>query len=604
MTRVGLVVAIALAGLAPAPALAAPAPSLFLGPPRLSEDGARLEFLVAPTRSAPGRLPLGDLEVLLDGSTAAVKDEPHAEYARRMTRSDPAWKPRLAVGLVFFWGQRAPQDLMNGLPELFRKFPANTTVYPVPYGQGHPSFVNPRAAADLTGGELDNLGFIQGEHPTLALALQFTQQQVLKHEQGARFLIVVTDGRDAQRGADPAGFEQLGQQLRADGMMVQVVSFPAAVEQAEARANVEALARGAGGPHLVAGSIAELTGAIEAASLAYLDSWQVGVELPFLLKGMGGQPRLTVRARVDGQPVSSERVVFVPAGGLRWWLVAGLLTLTITVAGGLWLLSMRRTGAGEALLDELQRQIRLGAPAQRIVLDLSRKFPQEVHRIARLDASRLGSGEYGVLKSEAGRALLLQVQQALEPDGEEQGSADLAGELAQAVTTGADPADAATRMRACLPDSVCGTFARTSFRDLLALLKQAAPRHPELATAAARQLVLAIQDKLRARTGEGVAVGWLVRAGGPGRRGETLPLEGETTLIGRDSKCSLSVSQDAQLAPQHATVVASEGVFVIRPVEGQVLVEGEIVEGEHRLADGETVELGAGAYVFKSVVAD
>jgi hypothetical protein len=34
------------------------------------------------------------------------------------------------------------------------------------------------------------------------------------------------------------------------------------------------------------------------------------------------------------------------------------------------------------------------------------------------------------------------------------------------------------------------------------------------------------------------------------------------------------------------------------------LVEGEIVEGEHRLADGETVELGAGAYVFKSVVAD
>ena len=56
----------------------------------------------------------------------------------------------------------------------------------------------------------------------------------------------------------------------------------------------------------------------------------------------------------------------------------------------------------------------------------------------------------------------------------------------------------------------------------LSRLRKAGQRYPILASPRSRGTALAIQDALRAQGGASLAVAWLVRAAGPGPRGETL----------------------------------------------------------------------------------
>ncbi|HEY0709933.1 MAG TPA: FHA domain-containing protein [Polyangia bacterium] len=580
------------------------AAALFSGPPRVDAERENLTFAVGAQQATPGRVVLEKLAVSIDGDPAGVVVESYPDIASQ--RAAAASKPGLAIGVLFFWGQGAPQELLEGLPKLMSRFPPNTPVYPVPYGEGHPSFVTPRVASDIAGGELDTLTLIPGERPVLARALRFAKQELLKEAADVRFLIVLTDGRDAEQGADANGFYRLGQELLSDRLVVQVVSFPAAVEPSESLANAAAIARGANGRHLTASGPADLAAVIEAASLSYLDMKQVSVPIPFGLRVLGGRPKLLIEAQANGRPVRLDLRGAVAAGPHRWWFVALFALIALGVAWQLFLRPSARGGGGPVreMLDELERQVRLGSPANRIVLDLSRKFPHLVDRITRLDPDTLPEGSYLVLKSDAGRVRLEEVQEQLSASRQDDRGGDLVEELARSVAADSDPGEAAVRLRACLPDGVCGAFARSSFRDVVKMLKDATPRHPELGSAAARQLVLSIQDRLRSERGEPVIVGWLIRAGGPGRRGQTLPINRPGTVIGRDAGCELSLSEDAQLATRHAIIVEQAGVFVIRPLDGQVRVEAEAVPTERGLVDGDTIELGAGAYVFKSVVFD
>ncbi|HEY0711265.1 MAG TPA: FHA domain-containing protein [Polyangia bacterium] len=585
--------------LAPAGAHAA---ALFSGPPRVDATRDNLTFAVGAQQATAGRVALERIGIAIDDSPASLAVEPYPEVASR--RAAAGIKPGIAVAVLFFWGQGAPQELLDGLPKLMSRLPPNTPVYPVPYGEGHPSFVTPRVASDIAGGELDTLALIPGERPVLARALRFAKQELLKDPTDIRFLIVVTDGRDAEQGADANSFYQLGQELLTDRLVVQVVSFPAAVEPSESLANAAAIARGANGRHLTASGPADLAAVIEAASLSYLDMKHVAVPIPFGLQVLGGRPKVTIDAQANGRPATLELRGAVAAGPHRWWF-AGLFAL-VAVGVGVQLLRQARRPTGgpvREMLDELERQVRLGTPANRIVLDLSRKFPELVERIARLDPDTLPEGEYLVLKSDAGRARLDEVREQLMPEGDERGG-DLVQELARAVEADSDPGEAAVRLRACLPDGICGAFARSSFRDIVKMLKDGSPRHPVLATAAARQLVLSIQDRLRSERGEAVIVGWLIRAGGPGRRGQTLPINRAGTVVGRDPGCEVSLVEDPQVAGRHAMIVEQAGVFLVRPLDGQVRVEAEVIPHERGLADGDTIELGAGAYVFKSVVFD
>jgi hypothetical protein len=578
------------------------AAALFSGPPRVDAERDNLTFAVGAQQATAGRVLLENIGVSIDDSSVAVSIEPYPEVAARRTAAGT--KPGIAVGVLFFWGQGAPQELLDGLPKLMSRLPPNTPVYPVPYGEGYPSFVTPRVASDIAGGELDTLTLIPGERPVLARALRFAKQELLKDTTDVRFLIVVTDGRDAERGADTNGFYQLGQELLSDRLVVQIVSFPAAVEPSESLANAAAIARGANGRHLTASGPADLAAIIEAASLSYLDMKQVAVPIPFGLRVLGGRPKVIIEAQANGRPVSLELRGAVAAGSHRWWF-AGLFALVAIGVGVQLLRQSQRPSGGPVreMLDELERQVRLGTPANRIVLDLSRKFPHLVDRIARLDPDGLPEGEYLVLRSDAGRARLDEVREQLAPETNDRGG-DLVQELARAVDAGSDPKEAAVRLRACLPDGICGAFARSSFRDVVKMLKDASSRHPVLATAAARQQVLSIQDRLRSERGEPVIVGWLIRAGGPGRRGQTLPVNRVGTVIGRDANCEVSLGEDPQIVSRHAIIVEQAGVFVIRPLDGHVRVEAEAVPTERGLVDGDTIELGAGAFVFKSVVFD
>jgi len=144
-------------------------------------------------------------------------------------------------------------------------------------------------------------------------------------------------------------------------------------------------------------------------------------------------------------------------------------------------------------------------------------------------------------------------------------------------------------------------FAALDLERLAEALRAVASVHPVLGTPRARGVVVSIQDALRSDESRtfGVCVGWLVRAGGPGRRGETLKLGNERNVIGQGAACGIQITGDPAVAPAHAAISMENGEFSIEPVGGPVKVEGETVSARRALVDGETIELGGGIYVYK-----
>ena len=102
----------------------------------------------------------------------------------------------------------------------------------------------------------------------------------------------------------------------------------------------------------------------------------------------------------------------------------------------------------------------------------------------------------------------------------------------------------------------------------------------------------------------GIVVGWLVRAGGSGRRGETLRLGDARTLIGLSGSCAIRLSHGSHRRGRarrgHARGRASSS---IAPLGGPVTVEGAAIDKRHALTDGETIGIGDGLFVFKSASA-
>jgi len=97
-----------------------------------------------------------------------------------------------------------------------------------------------------------------------------------------------------------------------------------------------------------------------------------------------------------------------------------------------------------------------------------------------------------------------------------------------------------------------------------------------------------------------MSVAWLVRTGGPGRRGQTLRLRNERTIIGSGSGCEVQLVEDPTVAPAHAAISLEGGEYFVEPIGGAVKVEGESVSGRKPLVDGETLEIGGGFFVFKA----
>ena len=107
----------------------------------------------------------------------------------------------------------------------------------------------------------------------------------------------------------------------------------------------------------------------------------------------------------------------------------------------------------------------------------------------------------------------------------------------------------------------------------------------------------------RSGGGSMVMVGWLVRSGGPGRRGETLRLGEGRTILGQGPGSALRIAGDAAIDAEHAEFSIEGGEFVVVPREGPIAVEGQNVERRHNLSDGETIAIGNSLFVFKSASA-
>jgi hypothetical protein len=173
--------------------------------------------------------------------------------------------------------------------------------------------------------------------------------------------------------------------------------------------------------------------------------------------------------------------------------------------------------------------------------------------------------------------------------------------LAQAVRDRIPAEKAAETLAGRVPADELTAFAGLDLEQLDEALRAAAGNHSVLGTPRARGAAVSVQDALRSSGGtRGIAVGWLVRAGGPGPRGETLRLGPTRTSMGRGPECAIRIPEDPEVAANHAEFSINHGEFFVAPLEGDVDVEGTQVEGRRVLIDGETLAIGGGLFVFKS----
>jgi hypothetical protein len=276
----------------------------------------------------------------------------------------------------------------------------------------------------------------------------------------------------------------------------------------------------------------------------------------------------------------------------------------------------RRSDGGEGVeIDDDQpvvtaahALIQRGLPAQRALVELTRSYPNDVGTLAELDASVFLDELYPLYKTKAGRRRFEEIQALLSHTANDDTliGADLAEVLSQSIASQAPPDQVASSIAARVPEDQWSAFARLGLDELAKALRASGSQYPMLASPRARGVALEIQAALRNEslsTNKSLAVGWLVRAAGQGKRGETLRLPEGRVVLGRGPACQIRLEGDAQVADQHAVISERRSTFFIEPMQGTLKVETKPVTGKQPLGDGDTIELGQGRYVFKCVSA-
>jgi len=380
------------------------------------------------------------------------------------------------------------------------------------------------------------------------------------------------------------------------------------VDSVQANSNLGELERSARAMRLLGDRGSDLPPLTESVAESIGGLLRLRFELPWAVRTFGGSKQVGLAASVDGVPlaVAGGNLTIPGSGGSFVLLIVGGVVGLALVGGGGYLL-FRKFGRGpslEEVLDELQDLIRLGTPAEQAVVELSQRFPDEVGELTKLDPLKLSPARYRYLRTRAGQARVKEIQDLLDEDGERPVMDDeMASILADAVKQGAAPEDVAQNLRARLPDTQWGALSRASGSVVKQSLRDMGRNHSELASSQAAQFASQVQVALRRRDPVGLAVAWLVRASGPGRRGETLRLGTPSAVIGSAVTCQPRISDDPMIADEHAEIHESGGQFIVRPRRGVVSVEGNPIPSDHTLADGETIPLGTSRFVFKTVIA-
>jgi len=582
-------------------------------------ETGELTFFVGGISESGRSLKASRLEMIVDGERAALAPvtQSLSDWATISAEASQTWHPPLTVGLVYLWVQGVPTGVLDGIQGFFRQVPPRTTLYPTIYGRMR------QDRARLTASEVSRLAeevpYLEGYRPNLIEAVRLDLQELITDSARLKVLLVVTDGRDFAdpKGDGPGDFAALGREIRKAGVTLLIVGWQPEADAGQAAANLRDLQESAGGFLRVLDQKQDLDNALESLGQAVADLQRVHFSPPWTWRTLGGAHRLSIRmSTADGQQLTADMGAVSVGTERPWWI---LIVLAVAAVGALiviLLLVLRRPRAAappeepefdDEALTAAHDLIRRGASPKRAVEELLRDYPESVRALIDLPPSIYTDPRYPYFRTRLGKLRLQEIADIVAKKSADHSALDerLAQALAEALSGNVPPEKAAENISARVGADECAAFSALDFEQLADAMNGAARAYPVLGTPRARGAAVDIQDALRTGSGSrGVVVGWLVRTGGPGARGETLRLRGEgPTLIGQAPECAIRILGDPGVSAEHAEITLGRGEFILAGREGAVTVEGARVADRHTLADGETVGIGGGLFVFKSASA-
>jgi hypothetical protein len=592
---------------------AAAGPTVIATRPQAQPGSDDVTFFVGGIDEGGRSLKASGIELTVDGqrSDAPVSTQALSDWATASAEASPAWRPPVSVGVVYLWVEGVPAGVLDGIHAFFQRIPSRTTVYPTIYGRLR------QGRARLTAAEisrLDELPYLESYRPNMIEAAQLDLGDLAGDPAPLKILLLITDGRDFAdpKGEGPGDFAALGKQIRKAGVTPFIVGFPPPeADAAQATANLRDLHDAAGGFLRVVDQVEDIENTIESLGQALADLQRVQLPTPWTWRLFGDSHRVSVRvSAAGGQRLTAEvGTVTAEPGNLRWVALA-IVVLLLAAAGGLIVVVMRRKGAGAAgddddeALEALHDLIRRGTPPAQAAAELSQAHPDLLAVLADREDTLSSDPRFPYLRTRAGRKRLQEIRELLSSKASDRPvlKDTIAKALADVVKSQGSPEDAARALSGRTTADSREAFVDLDAEQLTEALRDAAGAHPTLNSPRARGIALRIQDALRSADNRapGTAIGWLARAAGPGRRGETLRLKSPRSVLGRSPGCDVVLAEDPAAAPEHAELTVDAGEFSIAPLGGWIKVEQQPIEGRHVLADGETIEIGSGLYVFKS----
>jgi hypothetical protein len=591
---------------------AAAGPVLITSRPIADTEAGDLTFFVGAISEIGRPLKASSLELIIDGQPApeSAPSQALSEWATASSEASQAWLPPVSIGLVYLWVEHIPPGVLDGIQAFFLRVPSRTAVYPTIYGRMR------QGRARLTAADVSRLGdvaYLEAYRPNLIEAMRLSLADLTSDPAALKILLVVTDGRDFAdpKGEGPGDFAALGREIRKAGITPLVVAFPPPeADRAQAATNMSDLHDAAGGFLRSLDQPQDLENTLESLGQGVADLQRVRLVSPWNWRLFGGSHHLSVKLTAAGghRLTADIGTASVDPGKLRL-LVLGLAAGLLLILGiVIFAMRSRRAPAPDdgAVLAAAHDLIRRGASPQRAAEELTRNHPEGVGALVELDPEIFTDPRFPYFRSRPGRLRLQEIRDILTKKSVAHPvfGDSLAKVLADAVQKRLPPEKAAEMVTVSVGADEWTAFTGLDLEQLVEALRASAGAHPALGTPRARGAAVAIQDALRSRgAAKGIVVGWLVRTGGSGRRGETLRIGETLTQIGQGPNCPIRIAGDPAVAPEHAEISVDGGEFAIAPLGGEVSVEGRPVDRKHPLSDGETIGIGGGLFVFKSASA-
>jgi len=580
-------------------------------------DTGDLTFFVGGISESGRSLKAQRLDMIVDGERAALAPvtQSLSDWATISAEASQTWHPPLTVGLVYLWVQGVPTGVLDGIQGFFRQVPPRTTLYPTIYGRMR------QDRARLTASEVSRLAeevpYLEGYRPNLIEAVRLDLQELISDSARLKVLLLVTDGRDFAdpKGEGPGDFAALGRDIRKAGVTLLIVGWQPEADAGQAAANLRDLQESSGGFARIVDQKQDLDNALESLGQAVADLQRVHFTPPWTWRMLGGSHHLTIRlSTADGQQLPADMGAVSVGAERPWWIL--IVLGGVALAALIVIVLLRRPRAApqpdepefdEEALMEAHDLIRRGASPKRAVEELLRDHPESVRALIDLPPSVFTDPRYPYFRTRLGKLRLQEIAELVAKRSADQAELGdrLAQILADAIGSNVPPDKAAESISGRVGADECAAFVALDFDQLADAMNAASRDYGILGTPRARGAAVDIQEALKTGSGSrGIVVGWLVRTGGPGTRGETLRVGGEgTTLVGQSPGCGIRILGDPGVAAEHAEIALLRGEFTLTGREGAVTVEGTRINDRHTLSDGETIGIGNGLFVFKSASA-